>query len=562
MKSSAWDNKLWQNKMQEVPLDGDADLAWSEMQGLLDEVMPVTPATPMVKTPWSLPKSRLRTIAYAAAVAAIILFAAYFLLKKQHQKPIKHQKENVKPVHSHADSLKQIENRTDSAINTQPTPGRVTADSLNTDTSSAKNNSTAAAISNKTVPVNGSSKKAVANNTVSNLSKHRGALARSTTTKLSPRFANYNTPVVKGRHGIANSTTQTQNLAASSTSSTGLKNKGNHHFRSRRGAGANNSNPHPPAKISRTNNVDQNGNKNMLADNNASKTNGLITPGPSSAQKGNKPASSAPIVQLSKADSTKTNATVNKVNSAPKPTTANNTPGIKNKPSAQPSTKNTRQPAYSKFEVAIEAGINSGKGSTTPFVGLLGSYAVDPKFSISIGGNIFSSRTIKGKYSIGKYQYTTQDDSTGLITSHTAKNLSVSTSQKLHTLEVPLMASYKLTKWLTIKGGPVISIPIKTGAINNTLSPVGSPLDTARAFKTLSSIVNSTGILNRVNFNLSGGVLINIKRLYFDASYVQETGPYTIFSSLGSGNTYYHYLQIGIGYKLFQSKPKPKPNHN
>lgn len=559
MKSSAWDNKLWQNKMQEIPLDGDADLAWGEMKGLLDEVMPVTPATPMTKTPWRLPKSRLRTIAYTVATLAIMLVAAYFLLKKQHQKSIKHNKENIKPVHVHADSLKQIENRTDSAINTPPGQGRVTADSLDTSTPSTKNNSTIAAInSNKTVPVNGNSKRAAANGIVNGSSRHQSTSVRSqsTTNKLSSKYAN-NTSVVKRRNGATNSTAQPLNLAASSASSARLKNKGQHRFGSRRATSGNNPNAHSPARISHTNNVDQN--KNLLADNNASKTNGLIKPNsPSSAQKGNKPAGNAPIVQLSKADSAK--ATVNKVNSAPKQATTTNAANLKNKPPTQTSTKNTRQQAYSKFEVTIEAGINSGKGSTTPFAGLYGSYAVDPKFSISIGGSIFSSRIITGKYSISKYQYTTQDDSTGLITSHTAKNLVVSTSQKLHTLEIPLMASYKLTKWLTIKGGPVISIPIKTGAIHNTLSPVGSPLDTARAFKTLLSTVNSTGILNKVNFNLSGGVLINIKRLYFDASYVQETGPYTTYSSLGTGNTYYHYLQIGIGYKLFQSKPKPDHN--
>src|ERR1700744_6381952 len=129
MKSSAWDNKLWQNKMQEIPLDGDADLSWSAMQGLLDKVMPVTPATPVAKTPWGLTKTRLLIIAYTAAAAATILFTAYFLLKKQHQKPIKHNKENVKPVKVMADSLKQLENRGDSAIDKQPTPGRVTTDS-------------------------------------------------------------------------------------------------------------------------------------------------------------------------------------------------------------------------------------------------------------------------------------------------------------------------------------------------------------------------------------------------------------------------------------------------
>lgn len=534
--------------MQEIPLDGDADLAWSEMRSLLDEAMPVTPATSMAKTPWSLPKSRLRTIAYTAAAAAIILFAVYFLLKKQHQKPINHHRENVKPVHGHADSLKQPESRTDSAINTQPMPGRVTADSLTSGISSVKNNVNTATVN---------SKKVAADDTLNSSSKHRDARSRSTTSKLSSKYTN-NTSVVKGRNGAANSTAQRQNLGSSSISSAGLKNEGNHRFSRRHHAGAYYSNLVAPTTTSHTNNVVQNGNKNTLADNNASNATGLVKPNsPSSNPKGNDPINGAPVVQSPKADSTK--ATPNNGSSAPRPTTANNAANVKNKPSPQTSTKNTRQQAYSKFEVAIEAGINSGKGLTTPFVGLLGSYAIDPKFSISIGGNIFSSRTITGKYNIGKYQYTTRD-SIGHITSHTANNLSVSTSQKLNTLEVPLMASYKLTKWLSIKGGPVISVPIKIGAINNTLAPVVSPLDTARAFKTLSTTVNSTAITNKANFNLSGGVLININRLYFDATYVQGTGPYVIYSSLGSGNMYYHYLQIGIGYKLFQSKPKSQHN--
>jgi len=246
MKSSAWDNKLWQNKMQEIPLDGDADLAWSEMQGLLDEVMPVTPATPVVKTRWGLPKSRLLTIAYTAAAAAMIIFAAYFLLKKQHQKAIKHHKENVKPVHGRTDSLKQIENRTDPAINTPPGQGRVTADSLNTDASSAKNNVNAATVnSNKAIPVNSDNKKGAIHDTLNSPSRHQGTSVRprSTTTKLLSKYAN-NTSIVKGRNGTANHTAQTQNLAAVSTSSTGLK--GNHRFRGRRGAGANNTNLHSP----------------------------------------------------------------------------------------------------------------------------------------------------------------------------------------------------------------------------------------------------------------------------------------------------------------------------
>jgi hypothetical protein len=544
MKSSAWDNTLWQNKMQEIPLERDADLAWSEMKGLLDEVMPVTPGSPVVKTPRRVPKSWVLIIVYAAAAAAIILLATHFLLKKQHQKTIKHNKENVKPADSHKDSLKQLKGERDSAINTPSTPGRVTADSVDASNTSAKNN-----VNN----VNG--KKVSGGNTANSPSKSHGILIPKTITgKPSLKYAN-SIAAIKGHNGAANSVSQTKGPATSPQFGAGFKHTDSHYFANKRGTGGNDPNSYSGATTTHVTNAGANQNKNMLADGNASKTNGLIKPNSSSAKKGNKPANGVPVVSAPKPDSTKMAVNGKKVNSATKPVTTVNNGTLKNNPSAQSKPGNNRQHTYSKFGIAIESGVNSGKGSATPFAGLYGFYALTPQFSISIGGNIFSSRIIRGKYSIGNYQYTTQDDS-GHITSHTANGLFVTTSQKISTIEIPLIASYKLTKWLSIKGGPVISVPIKADNINNILSPVGSPLDTARAFKALSSTVNSTSILNKVNFNLSGGVLINIDRLYFDASYVQGTGPYTTYSSLGSGNTYYHYLQLGIGYKLFQSKPK------
>ena len=545
MKSSAWDNTLWQNKMQEIPLERDADLAWSEMKGLLDEVMPVTPGNPVVKTPRRAPKSWVLTIVYTAAAAAIILLATHFLLKKQHQKTIKHNKENVKPADGHKDSLKQLKGERDSAINTPSTPGRVTADSIEASNTSAKNNVNT---------VNG--KKVSGDNTTNNPSKSHGVLIPKTIAgKPSSKYTN-SIIAIKGRNGAANNASQTGGPATSSQLGAGFEHKGTHHFANKRGTNGNDPNPYSATTTTHATNAGANQNKNMLADDNTSKTNGLLKPNPAAAKKGNKPANGVPVVSAPKPDSTKMAVNGNKVNPATKPVTAGNNGTLKNNLSPQPKPRNNRQHTYSKFGIAIESGVNSGKGSTTPYAGLYGSYGVTPQFSISIGGNIFSSRIIRGKYSIGKYQYITQDDS-GHITSHTANGLFVTTSQKISTIEIPLIASYKLTKWLSIKGGPVISVPIKTGAINNTLSPVGSPLDTVPAFKVLLGTVSSTSILNKVNFNLSGGVLISIDRLYFDASYVQSTGPYTTYSSLGSGNTYYHYLQLGIGYKLFQSKPKP-----
>ena len=50
MKDKAWYNKLWQDKMLELPEKGDADAAWQKMQGLLDNNMPVNPPS-NIRTP-------------------------------------------------------------------------------------------------------------------------------------------------------------------------------------------------------------------------------------------------------------------------------------------------------------------------------------------------------------------------------------------------------------------------------------------------------------------------------------------------------------------------------
>lgn len=535
MKSSAWDNKLWQNKMLEIPLEEDVNSAWADMERMLDDVMPVVPGPPAVKKLWGISRSMLLTIAYTAAAAAILIFATHYILKEHPHKTFKPNKENVKPIPGQPANKPGSGNKSDTGAITLPASGNK-GDSLDATKTAATNG-----IANTVIPDNKNPNGA--NNAGSSLKQTN--IAGAAQTKINNTLAaNAKGKLVSpANNNTAHHTLQAQNAILQASSKVS-----GHGFNNRRSTRTNNTNAGLVSIPLFTNN-----HQNRPGDQNISKTNGLIkAPDAASNQKTNKPVNNASLVRSSKPDSAK--AKSNKVNDTTKKPAANNAAGVKSKPAPATKPKSNKQAIYSKFELGIETGINPNKNSVAPFAGIFGSYAVNSKFSIGTGMQLFSTRIIDGSYTKNKYKYTITDDS-GRTTNHTAKVV-VNSSQKIYTIDIPVIASYRLTNWLSLRAGPVISIPVKTGVINNAPAPVGTTLDTARAYKTLLSKVNSTTINSNVNLSLSGGININLNRFYINAGYVQGLGAYTISSSLGTGNTYYHALQLGIGYKLFKSKPK------
>jgi len=131
----------------------------------------------------------------------------------------------------------------------------------------------------------------------------------------------------------------------------------------------------------------------------------------------------------------------------------------------------------------------------------------------------------------------------------------ISSSRKIQYVDIPVLATYKISDKFTVTAGPVISIPIKANASKNTLGTLSSSADTTTV-KEVTPYVTSTTINSKINFSLSAGARYTVKRFYFDAGYIQGISPYTISSSLGSGKIYYHTIQVGIGYQLFKSKSK------
>jgi len=93
MRNSAWYHKIWRKKLQQFPLNRDADSAWAEMKSILDKELPV--AQPATSPPLKSAISKLISpiLTYVLPAAAMITACGYFIIKSPTEKnAIKKQK--------------------------------------------------------------------------------------------------------------------------------------------------------------------------------------------------------------------------------------------------------------------------------------------------------------------------------------------------------------------------------------------------------------------------------------------------------------------------------------
>ena len=516
MKDSAWYNKLWQNKMQELPLQEDANAAWQKMQGLLDKNMPVN-------NPVSVPKPGrswgyvFSVIAVAVIIAALLYFAGSYMLASHN----KINKRNNKNTKSYIDSTKNAE-----PYKNENRPANDSLSGIKRNSSMAVKDSVAATKNPSAQTKNGAA--VTQNGSVVNSGNYNGH--KNTGNGSS---SNYNSliPAKRNAHLLRTQTNRLQQQANASTTPQG----GN------------------------TNHSPQKGHKSAADSVAASITNPA----------GNLPVKS-PVIgsssynkNIDSASKASTSGGNDIKNPAEDNVAKNSTSKFTNKTKAAAKTAGN-----SKFELGLKIGVNS-KGSFTPssqnsnfygkspvdaYLGINATYYISPKVGIGAGLNILSPKIISGSYSNTNLRYITIGDSSKKITHNTGK-ITISGSRKLYTVDVPVMVTYKLNDIVSFNAGPVIGIPVKQVASKNNLNLLTNSSDTT-ALKQVNPYVSNTTIDNKVNLSFSGGVRLHVKRIYFDAGYQQGISPYTISSGLGSSKIYYHTFQFGIGYQLFKPKKK------
>lgn len=218
--------------------------------------------------------------------------------------------------------------------------------------------------------------------------------------------------------------------------------------------------------------------------------------------------------------------------------------------------KPARNPAYGNLDWGLLAGAD-GMGSLTPksqnhniygslpidiYVGLFGTYNLNDRWAIGLQSRFLVPHTVSGRYS---YSRLVKKD-----TAQTTETIQISDSRKVYTVDVPIHLIYNINPNIHLKGGPMLSIPVKTA--NGTYPNPGN--DSTGNANAVTKSLSATAPARKVLFGASAGIGFSYKFLWLDATYNYNPGPMKMKSDLGGYSSNTNSLQLTIGIKLNKSK--------
>ncbi len=525
MKNSAWHNRILQEKLQELPIEGDANAAWQKMQGLLDVNLPVnTPAgggasggSHLLKTV----QAKLIAAAGVAVTATTLYLAVVLPLKKKAEV-------NKNPKKQYEQKLDSL--RTDSLLK----------DSLDNQNSLIIPD-TAALQPIGHIDSNRLDNTAIDNaaNTSQNI---KGGKVSSINGKNITFPGAQSLDADKSRVDQKGSGSLPSDFSQPSTQpSVILKGGGNT----------------SPATGS-VGNIAQQPN--------------IVRPNDSATiddDQSTKPVSDTGRVT---ADVTDKNAALNTDENKALLSQANGDGNNRLKKGKKDKVKNKKprkeiQGVYSDFQVNVLLGAN-GNGSFTSsdqnkniygklpadlFIGLNAAYRFNQQLSVGLGVNVLSPKQIKSSMTDTSFTYTSMDIF-GNIIPHKPGPFNVNSVIKFYTVDVPVTINYHFNDQFSMHGGPVISIPVRQNASVNKLAFQSAVADSV--YTIVSPLANTATVNNKVKLSITAGATVNLNRFFIDAGYMRTLSPYTVTSHFGTRKVSYSTWQLGIGYKLFTAKKK------
>ncbi|RKR80526.1 hypothetical protein BDD43_0647 [Mucilaginibacter gracilis] len=564
MKNSEWYKKLWREKLEELPLSKDTDQAWAGMKLILDQQLPVNPTTGNSAGGGKLAKPFISKVVsllgFALPAAAIICTIAYFVAKPSHNK-IKKEKEHVKGLieHSTKNGLEKI-TPADSAYSIssdkkQDFPGKTSAtdsNANNTELNNAKNSSQLLA------STRGSSTIAPTNKNVYGSAKSH----------------NYNNiPQLLTSTPQLSKTSRANNIASNNNSShrTYYKTQASANMSNKPGLNMSNSSkkPGPDNKtISNDSNIGLKREALTTIEQNTNDVDPFNDKSSSAQSLAGKEKNSVSRTDNRTTGSSGTDSTVNsqniyafkedlnkhfKKNKRVKDKSVKQDKPIKAKGVSifnrlfsggsllgSNNSNGTQLDYGTGFNYGITAGYNTNNIANNFYFGAYASFDIindhwylSPEFLINTG------RTVSGSYSHPSY-----------FRPDSIPPFSINDSRKIYVLDIPFNLGYRLSKTISLKGGPVFSIPVKQTAILSKVGYAPVPLDTMQHTKAINAALAQTVLTPKFNLGVSVGIGIQIRRFNIEAKYQQSLTPYKVSSDLGSYKFNSHSFLFGIGFQL------------
>jgi len=224
----------------------------------------------------------------------------------------------------------------------------------------------------------------------------------------------------------------------------------------------------------------------------------------------------------------------------------NNSSPSKNTNTKTPGTKN------SKLDWGLLTGVNSagsftGKSQNANFYGsfpvdlyfgLFATYNFSNKWGLGLGVRALNPQSVSGTYS---HSNDSKKD--------TLQTLDMSDARKLYFVDIPLNLVFKPSQAISIKAGPVFSLPVKQANGISTFQ-TGKLKKDSLYYVGVTKTINATTYTPDLNIGLSAGIGFQTGRFIFDAAYVTGLKGITVGSALGSYTANNSSFLFSVSFKL------------
>ncbi|MDN5285557.1 MAG: outer membrane protein beta-barrel protein [Mucilaginibacter sp.] len=183
-----------------------------------------------------------------------------------------------------------------------------------------------------------------------------------------------------------------------------------------------------------------------------------------------------------------------------------------------------------------------GKLPVDIYIGLFATYHLNDKWAINSQIRVLNPQNLNSSFT--HFVNENKADS--------GKVLAITDSRKAYFVSIPIHLVYKINNNISVKGGPVINIPVKQ-ITNSTTLQSGIKLDSAYNI-TVSNQLKAIKYDQKINLGLSGGVSLQYKRLILEATYLKSFSGYNVISDFGNYKSNTGTVQVTLGLQLNRIK--------
>lgn len=202
----------------------------------------------------------------------------------------------------------------------------------------------------------------------------------------------------------------------------------------------------------------------------------------------------------------------------------------------KPKKEKPKEMVTPKFSFELQGGLIFANQNTNPYLGVQAQWALTNRWLLGTGVR-FAQVKINGAYEHPGYNTVT-----------TGSPFQVIDSRKHTNLVLPLNISYRLNKLVSLKAEANLTFALAQSG-GSKVGYVANYLDTVFHSKQIQQALSETSV-NKLHFNIGGGVNIQLKRFNIEAMYFYQPSPYRVSSDLGSYQQRYRAFSIGLGYRF------------